>query len=181
MRKPLSWSLERQIAALCARPAPYRIEALPLEHGAPDSYAALVEATGPRSPIPGAGAIRCERTGALIGERIPVWSGASERTIWSRPSANHLFRAWHDSHHILLCADFSRDGERRAAEYALSLVHGRAERAILWAETEGQQEYCARWGAFPDAQRDFVRDCIVHGIPRTVARGLYHREPGGQA
>ena len=161
---PLSRSLEQQVLALCARPAPYRIEAAPCDPG-PSTFDDLLASVE---------SIRCERTGALIGQRIQVWSGASDRTIWSSPEMNHLFRAWHDSVHILLDAEFDPRGERRVSEYQCAMIDGAAERAVLWAETEGQQGYRARWGSYPADQRSFVRDCIVYGLATTIDRGIYH-------
>ena len=35
------------------------------------------------------------------GVPFPVWSGASENTIYLGPEANHAFRFWHDSLHVL--------------------------------------------------------------------------------
>lgn len=180
--RPLSRSLELQLIALCARQAPYRIEALPIVDArhAPDSLARLLESTAgtvaPESES-GAGAIRehGSPSGALLGERIPVWAGASERTIWSGPRVNYLFRAWHDSVHVAACADFDTAGELETARRQCAQIEGKPERAILWAETAGQVLYHAAHGAFPDDQRRYVLDCIRFGLDRTIARGLYHR------
>jgi hypothetical protein len=87
---------------------------------------------------------------------------------------NHLFRAWHDSVHILLDAEFDPRGERRVSEYQCAMIDGAAERAVLWAETEGQQGYRARWGSYPADQRSFVAHCIAHGLARSIDRGIYH-------
>lgn len=174
--RPLSRSLEAQLVRLCSRAAPYRIEALALETGAPDSLESLLDATSGRvdpESETGAGELR-DATGALVGERIPVWSGASERTIWSGPDANALFRAWHDSHHILLGAGFDPAGELRVARHACASIEGTPERAVLWCETWGQVCYFERWHAFPDAQRAFVRDAVRFGLDVTVERGVYH-------
>lgn len=167
--RPLSRSLESQIRALCARPAPYAIEPVPMESGAPDTLSSLLEQSH------ALGAWR-DSAGALQGSRIPVWSGKSARTIWSTPEANWLFRAWHDSHHILLGAEFDSTGELRVARHACAQISGKPERAILWAELWGQVCYYNAHGAFPENQRAFVRDCIVRGLAPTVASGLYHRE-----
>lgn len=169
MVRPLSRSLENQIAALCNRSAPYRVEPIPVASGAPDSLTTLLDQTHAIGPWR-------DDQGMLVGTRIPVWSGASNRTIWSSPESNWTFRAWHDSHHILLGAEFDRAGELRVARHACALIHGKPERAILWAELQGQQDYFARYSAYPENQRAFVRDCIVYGIGRTIARGIYHRE-----
>lgn len=174
--KPLSRSLESQLLSLCSQAAPYRIEALAMESGHPTTLPELLESTrGIAGQDSGAGTLRDPETRALIGERIPVWSGASSRSIWSRADINILFRAWHDSHHILLAAEFDAAGELTCARYACSLIHGKPERAILWAEIAGQYWYFERWQAFPWNQRAFVRDCIRFGVERTIALGCYHR------
>jgi hypothetical protein len=54
------------------------------------------------------------------------------------------------------------------------MIDGAAERAVLWAETEGQQGYLARWGSYPSDQRSFVAHCIAHGLARSIDRGIYH-------
>lgn len=178
-RGALSRSLERQVVALCARSAPHRIEALALDRGAPESLEALLDATRglarPDDETPGS---IVDASGRLIGERLPVWSGASDRTIWSRPEVNYLFRAWHDSHHILLSAGFDPRGELAVADHADTLIKGRAERAILRAEVWGQVAYHVLHGVFPDDQRGFVRDCIRRGLDETIRSGLYHRVGG---
>lgn len=176
--RPLSLSLERQLVALCSRAAPYRIEALALERGAPENLSDMLDATR-ESTLPGelrAGSIVDPSTGALIGERIPVWSGASERTIWSSPAVNALFRAWHDAQHMLLGADTDPAGELRVARHACERIEGKPERAILWCEVWGQVAYFVRWSAFPDMQRAFVRDAVRFGLDVTVERGVYHVE-----
>jgi hypothetical protein len=164
---PLSQSLENQLVTLCSRKAPYRIEALPMDNGHPENLQELLKATARDWR---------DTNGMLLGQRVPVWSGASDKTIWSSPSVNHLLRAWHDSHHVLLDADMSTAGEKRCAKYACSLITGALERQTLWCELAGQTYYWAEWKAHIDNQRNFVRDCLLHGIAPTVASGLYHNQ-----
>jgi len=176
--RALSESLECQLIARCAREGLYRIEALALDADEPQSLADLREATrgechpddtragriyGPDGPFD------------IQGERIPVWSGASTRTIWSGPRVNYLFRAWHDSVHLLLGADFDPAGELDVARYQCREIHGSAERALLWIETAGQVQYHAAHGAFPSNQRRFVIDALRFGLETSIGRGLYHR------
>ncbi len=87
---------------------------------------------------------------------IPVWRGASERTIWSSPSVNHVFRALHDSHHLELGLGFDLESERVLADHFVGLVSDSMDRAIVRSEVWGQVEYFDRWGRFPDNQRAFV-------------------------
>lgn len=176
--RPLSVSLEKQMIALCARQAPYWIEALPIQNArqAPDSLASLLDATAGRvhkSSDSGAGWLT-EGDGPFHGMRIPVWAGASARIIWSGPRVNWLFRAWHDCTHIETASDFDQDGELRVARAQCALIEGKPERAILWAETAGQVLYHCAHGAFPQDQRRFVLDAIRFGLDLTIERGLYH-------
>lgn len=95
---------------------------------------------------------------------VPVWTGASERTIWSSPAINFLFRAWHDSHHLATGADFELDAERYLARRAAEQVHGAGARALMLAEVRGQIDYFERWGRFPADQRAFARAYVADPV-----------------
>lgn len=176
--RPLSLSLERQLLALLARPSPYRIEALADPDYRPESLDDVVSAMSADVDEDelASGAIRGP-LGELLGTRVRVWTGASHRTIWSRPAVNWLFRAWHDHLHVLTCSGFDPTGEARVAVAHVAAIEGRAEREILLAETIGQVRYFERRGAFPDRQRDFVRDCVRFGLPSALERD-YRDRPG---
>ena len=89
-------------------------------------------------------------SGALI-----VWSGASEDTIYGSAAVNHMFRAWHDSLHLKLGADFSLAGETIVGlEQARILGGGLGD--IVMAEVVGQVEYLLKYGTFPVDQKQFV-------------------------
>ena len=90
-------------------------------------------------------------------DRIPVWSGGSDCTIWSSPAVNYAYRAWHDSIHLHLGAGFDAAGELEVARASLYLARTARDRAILWAETWGQVEAFLECGRFPEDQRVFVR------------------------
>lgn len=179
--RPLSRSLERQLIAICAQQAPRYIEALPCTE-APSTLAELVEETAHFTQWDsetGHGALLLPG-GERIGERFPVWSGASVDTIWSGPRVNYLFRAWHDSLHVALSAELDLAGELELARAHCAMIEGKPERSILWAETAGQVQYFYRWGCFPSRQRIFVSHCFRFGVEQTVDRGLYHDTEGGQ-
>lgn len=103
--------------------------------------------------------------------RIPVLMGHSERTIYSTPRANHRYRAWHDTEHLLLNRGMDFDGERAVALAGLERVHGVDEKRLLWIESYGQVAYRARHGAFPYDQRAFAEYAWIHGLGRAVERG----------
>lgn len=96
--------------------------------------------------------------------RIKVWNGASDRTIFGCPETNYMFRAWHDSKHVLGKHLFTPAGE-----YAVMLMQQVDIRAlydgdqadyfcaILEAEIMGQLEYKNIHNEFPGDQIGFVR------------------------
>lgn len=156
-------SLYRQIHALCNRPAPYRIRPVWVDNP-PESLAELLRYT--------AATPERDSTGALLGQTIYVSGEHCDRTIWPSREANMLLRAWHDSHHILLGAEFDLTGELRCARYACTQVEGSWERRVLWADLAGQSLYYDRHGSFPENQADFVVD-FVQDPEYALARGGY--------
>lgn len=120
-----------------------------------------------------------ERTGYLT-----VNVNYSDRTIFGSPMGNWQFRAWHDACHIQADADFSPEGERRAARLMVtqlwqldgpSLQDKARWAAIIDAEVNGQGLYYAMHGKFPKNQREFVEDYILteygldyFGFPKTL-------------
>lgn len=113
-----------------------------------------------------------ERTG-----RIAVWSGASDRTVFSDPETNYAFRAWHDFHHWRHQLSFDAYGERVVLEHQVADIrtlygHGAdADRMveILEAEVLGQLMHEAEHGDFPEDQRAFAQawldGCWQTGAP----------------
>ena len=93
-----------------------------------------------------------------------VWDGASDKTIFSMPRANHSFRAWHDRAHVMLQAPLNREGEQAVLELQtreLRALFGDTPEAdfaarVLYAEIRGQFDYEAANGRFPENQRAFV-------------------------
>lgn len=94
----------------------------------------------------------------------------SDHTIFGAPSTNWRFRAWHDSQHIAANADFSPAGERVAANRQMdqiaflngpTLQDKRRWVALVDAEVNGQGEYYAEHGVFPDDQRAFVTQYLL--------------------
>lgn len=100
--------------------------------------------------------------------RVCVWDGASDQTIFGDPGINHMFRAWHDSKHILGRYPFTRDGEvlamkaQQADVYAI--YDGKlAEQFcnLLEAEILGQFDYAAINGGFPIDQIGFTERYLI--------------------
>lgn len=102
----------------------------------------------------------------LCRDRLVIWSGASDGTIWGPPAFNWAFRAWHDGHHLASERHtFDLDGETLACEAQCLELLRIADNAItrrwchiLRAEIIGQAEYLACTGAFPIDQYAFTTE-----------------------
>jgi len=96
--------------------------------------------------------------------RLSVWNGASDRTIFGCPETNYMFRAWHDSKHLLYDHPFTPDGERSVMlqqQADIGALYDGAQAdyfcEILEAEIMGQLQYAEIHGDFPGDQIGFVR------------------------
>lgn len=96
---------------------------------------------------------------------LVVWSGASENTIYGSPLVNYAFRAWHDSLHKLLGAEFTLDGEIRVAREQARVIGGMYAEIVI-AEVEAQAKHLELLGYFPVDQYAFICDYLKK-------RGLY--------
>lgn len=148
--RPLSRPLALRMLQVCAMQGIWRIDAI-VTAESPASLAELLEATREGGPVP------------VSGEH-------GDHTIWGSAALNALFRAWHDTTHVLLSAEFDREGERRVANAQVSHAP-RGTEDILWAETFGQVAFHERWGAFPARQREFVLFALRHGLESALAEG----------
>lgn len=116
--------------------------------------------------------------------RITVYSGASDNTIFDDPGTNHKFRAWHDWCHLHLDADFSFQGEVRAAVLQIQHVmfrYGMGDTTYeimryLWAEVVGQAAYWQKHRKYVKDQRAFVSAYVAAGDPMTAALTMSGRE-----
>lgn len=108
-----------------------------------------------------------------VCERLPVFDGGCEATIYPSPAVNHAFRAWHDAIHLTLCAGFDAPGE-----LAVAREHERQARAAglseldvctLFFDTWGQFRYAEmHGGAFPTDQAAFVAACFARGMSAAI-------------
>lgn len=83
---------------------------------------------------------------------LPIWGGSWEGSIWGSKELNALFRAYHDSVHMLYGCDFSLEGELKASVIQADHAHsiGLDELAqVLVIETAGQALYYDTNGKFP--------------------------------
>ena len=96
------------------------------------------------------------------GNRMLVFKGGSDHTIYSSPEVNWALRAWHDWCHWRGHHDLTTDGERAVCDMQMQhlreLDGSQAERwgRIIRAEIVGQAEYYRLHKRFPDDQRGFA-------------------------
>ncbi len=105
------------------------------------------------------------------GRRMLVWSGGSDRTIFDCPSTNHAFRAWHDWCHWTGSHPFTPLGEFQVYKmqrdhltelYGFATIRHWNWHKILYTEIIGQLEYQREHGEFPDDQRAFADEYLLH-------------------
>lgn len=131
---------------------------------------ALAGAHDPREDAPGTFAELMACGGRLA---LPVWAGASEKTIYGDASVNWAFRAWHDRTHIRYGLDFSRAGELAAARWQITEFRSLYPNAptyldgIIYAEIAAPLDYFAANGSFPLDGAACVRQWLGN-IPKEV-------------
>ena len=98
------------------------------------------------------------------GEKLVVWNGASDRTIYAHRDVNYAFRAIHDMTHLELNAPFDTHGEYRVARRCLDNARaaGLSTDALkaLYFDSFGQFAYFRRYGQFIEDQEGFVTHCM---------------------
>lgn len=91
--------------------------------------------------------------------RLVVWAGASDKTVFGCPALNWAFRAWHDSVHMAVMGEFTRQGETLVAleqiVQARRVLDSPDADKTLWQEVIGQLDYLDKWGHFPEDQVAF--------------------------
>jgi len=100
--------------------------------------------------------------------RLCVWSGASDHTIYGSPSVNHAFRAWHDWCHCTGDYPFTLAGEASACSMQMQHIqddYGDTETTRRWcayilADVLGQSMFESVQSIFPKNQRYFVRRLV---------------------
>lgn len=151
-REALDWELDEAVVAMAKVVCPSGFDAA---DEAPSSFAEL-------------------KAHMQSGQRMRVWSGASDFTIFGSPEVNHASRAWHDYHHYTGGHDFTIPGEAATvlAQVAdLKLAYGdhakaKLWRALLFGDIIGLSLYGdLHDGVFPIDQRRFVRDFVRAVLP----------------
>lgn len=106
------------------------------------------------------------RAAVREGLPFPVWTGASDRTIFATPALNVANRAWHDATHVALGTGFEPGAELATVRVQcaqLRALGGDELARLYWADGAGQQEHYYRFGAFPRDQRAFCFDYCARG------------------
>lgn len=107
-----------------------------------------------------------KQTGGVGHAPLPVWDGASDKTIYSSPAVNYAARAWHDSTHLQHGYDFSLSGELSVGELQELEVRealggwGEIASLIIRADTRGQTIYQSNHGFFPEDQAAFCVEYV---------------------
>lgn len=103
----------------------------------------------------------------------------SANTIYSRPEVNFAFRAWHDSLHLALNAEFDAEGEllvarahEQAVREAIKAGHlTELDCCALFFEVWGQFRYAEEHaGQFPADQAAFVASCFADGLSAAILK-----------
>jgi hypothetical protein len=102
----------------------------------------------------------------IEGIAYPVWSGASETTIYPTATDNYRFRFIHDYYHYALAKEFTPTDELYVHQYIEQLLKdlgvSALARELYSADTEGQTKHHEATGSFPENQRQFAIDFVTN-------------------
>lgn len=100
--------------------------------------------------------------------QIPIWTGASDNTIFGDPIVNAKFRALHDLAHLATNNSFTLEGETETVLYQIAnLPKGKefdCARLLLEAEVIGQSRYYFANGGFIEEQRLFAIQYLINPL-----------------
>ena len=112
----------------------------------------------------------------VAGDPIPVYDGGSAYSIYSQPSINHAWRAYHDGIHLVHELGFNLEDEMQACEvqighmkqYSDEYDFGEEDYAAVRADIVGQAMYYAKHKRYVTNQAAFVQSCLDRGIAATI-------------
>jgi hypothetical protein len=95
---------------------------------------------------------------ASTTETLPILGEYCEHTVYGDALGNIAQRAWHDTIHLQLHADFTVAGETRVAREQCRIVsqYSAFLADIVWCDLEGQTRHNVQYGHFPTVQDAFV-------------------------
>jgi len=101
-------------------------------------------------------------------QAFPVYSGASDKTVYLNPEGNWAFRFWHDILHVIHASDTKFEDEVKLGYLHVQAVEkefgkGSLEARIMGWDTVGQSAYHAILGNFPEDQAGFVFASLKSG------------------
>lgn len=98
--------------------------------------------------------------------KIRIWTGASDNTIFGESQVNHFFRAWHDLIHIRYNQSFNFGGESTVATIQCSQLPTDwiFERELITAEVLGQNQYYRIHREYVTDQRQFAYDYLFNTV-----------------
>lgn len=87
-----------------------------------------------------------------------IWEGGSDRTVYLRPHANHLFRLWHDWLHIAHDLSLATQDELLVAAMHVDAARagGKDAALLMWIDTTAQTLHYADTGEFVEDQLEFA-------------------------
>lgn len=103
---------------------------------------------------------------AVSNEDYPILGKYSLDTIYGDEFANIAQRLFHDTIHIRLNADTSKDGEERVAREQSRIVEtrfGTFTADVVYADLYGQTLHNVKFNRFPSKQDDFTIDYLITG------------------
>lgn len=107
---------------------------------------------------------------------FPVYSGSCDRTVYTTPVHNMMFRAWHDLTHYEMNCGIDYRGEHLVSQAHIAQFDG-VSRDIMRADTLGQLNYFHYTkGHFVADQRGFAFDYLHLGESAAI---LKHSSKGG--
>jgi hypothetical protein len=101
-----------------------------------------------------------------------VFNGGSTDTIFSDRKYQYAYRAWHDSLHMTMNWDFSKESELKVAKLqekvALAWGIDARDAKMLRLDLEAHIEYYYAKGEHPDKQIELISDCLKYGVHAVV-------------
>jgi hypothetical protein len=92
---------------------------------------------------------------------LVIWSGASDKTIFSDCRVNWAFRALHDTLHLQTRLDFRPETEIYIGRLQASLYDSDLVRELIYSEASLQAEYYLNNGHFIDDQYNFTLNHLL--------------------
>lgn len=87
---------------------------------------------------------------------LTIYSEGCEKTIFSCPHYNHIFRLLHDFEHVRHRKEFTPEDEIELAKIQAYKANDKLLSDLILVEVKSQVEYLLKYGYFVENQRDFA-------------------------